>query len=102
MADEEQGADPRRRAVALAYGPEDSAPRVVARGYGELAERIIAAADREGIYVHGAPELVGLLMQVDVDEQIPEKLYLVIAELLVCVGDIQRELGAAERGSPAT
>lgn len=82
----------RRSAVALAYGSGDSAPKVVARGYGELAERIVGAAKREGIYVHGAPELVGLLMQLDLDQQIPEKLYLVIAELLVCVGDIQREL----------
>ncbi|SDN88196.1 flagellar biosynthesis protein [Halomonas shengliensis] len=75
----------RRQAVALAYQGSDDAPRVIAQGYGELAERIIAEAHRQGIHVHDAPELVGLLMQLDLDEQIPPRLYQVIAELLVWV-----------------
>ncbi|MFP4137026.1 MAG: EscU/YscU/HrcU family type III secretion system export apparatus switch protein [Halomonas sp.] len=75
----------RRQAVALAYQGNDDAPRVIAQGYGELAERIIAEAQRQGIYVHDAPELVGLLMQLDLDEQIPPRLYQVIAELLVWI-----------------
>lgn len=61
----------RRQAVALAYHDANDAPRVVAQGYGELAERIIAEAHRQGIHVHDAPELVGLLMQLDLDEAIP-------------------------------
>lgn len=73
----------RRQAVALAYRDGDSAPRVLARGYGELAERIVAEAHRQGIYVHDAPELVGLLMQLDIDERIPVELYHVIAEVLI-------------------
>lgn len=85
----------RRRAVALAYKEGDEAPRVVAKGYGEMAERIIEEAARQGIYVHGAPELVGLLMGLDLDEHIPPSLYQVIAELLVWV----RQL-ADERGPP--
>lgn len=80
---------PRRRAVALGYDADDGAPQVLARGYGDLAERIIAEARRQGIYVHDAPELVGLLMQVDIDQQIPPKLYQVIAELLVWVGGLR-------------
>lgn len=75
----------RRQAVALAYQGSDDAPRVIAQGYGELAERIIAEAKRQGIHVHDAPELVGLLMQLDLDDQIPPRLYQVIAELLVWV-----------------
>ncbi|MCE0731998.1 EscU/YscU/HrcU family type III secretion system export apparatus switch protein [Halomonas sp. G15] len=75
----------RRQAVALAYQGSDDAPRVIAQGYGELAERIIAEARRQGIHVHDAPELVGLLMQLDLDDQIPPRLYQVIAELLVWV-----------------
>jgi flagellar biosynthesis protein len=85
----------RRRAVALAYQDGDDAPRVVAKGYGAIAERIIEEASRQGIYVHGAPELVGLLMDLNLDEQIPPSLYQVIAELLVWV----RQL-ADERGPP--
>ncbi|WP_280549442.1 MULTISPECIES: EscU/YscU/HrcU family type III secretion system export apparatus switch protein [unclassified Halomonas] len=78
----------RRQAVALAYHESDGAPRVVAQGYGELAERIITEARRQGIHVHDAPELVGLLMQLDLDEAIPSRLYQVIAELLVWVYEL--------------
>lgn len=81
----------RRQAVALAYQESDGAPRVVAQGYGELAERIIAEARRQGIHVHDAPELVGLLMQLDLDEAIPSRLYQVIAELLVWVYELSPE-----------
>jgi flagellar biosynthesis protein len=80
----------RRQAVGLAYQPDkEGAPRVIAQGYGELAERIIEEAERQGVYVHNAPELVGLLMQLDLDEAIPPRLYQVIAELLVWVYERQ-------------
>ncbi|NYS61714.1 EscU/YscU/HrcU family type III secretion system export apparatus switch protein [Vreelandella salicampi] len=81
----------RREAVALAYQSDDGAPRVVAKGYGELAERIMAEAQRQGIYVHDAPELVALLMQLDIDEEIPGSLYQVVAELLVWVFELSAE-----------
>ncbi|WP_116474207.1 EscU/YscU/HrcU family type III secretion system export apparatus switch protein [Zobellella maritima] len=81
----------RRRAVALAYGEGDQAPRVVASGYGELAERIIAEARRQQIFVHDAPELVGLLMKLDLDQQIPPALYAVVAELLVWVRELEQD-----------
>jgi flagellar biosynthesis protein len=74
--------DPRRNAVALAYSEGDNAPRVVARGRGLMAEQIIARAHEHGVYVHESPELVSLLMQVDLDQHIPPQLYLAIAELL--------------------
>nr|WP_298376164.1 EscU/YscU/HrcU family type III secretion system export apparatus switch protein [uncultured Halomonas sp.] len=78
----------RRQAVALAYSDDGRAPRVLAKGYGELAERIATEARRQGLYIHDAPELVGLLMQVDLDAQIPPALYQVIAELLAWVAEI--------------
>ncbi|PRY64582.1 flagellar biosynthesis protein [Vreelandella songnenensis] len=78
----------RRQAVALAYRENERAPRVVAKGYGELAERIMAEAQRQGIYVHDAPEIVALLMQLDLDTEIPPRLYQVVAELLVWVFEL--------------
>ena len=59
--------DKRNSAVALTYDKKDSAPRVVAKGYGSLAENIIKTAHEHDLYVHESPELVGLLMQVDLD-----------------------------------
>lgn len=82
--------DPRRHAVALSYREGNTAPRVVAKGYGELAERIIEAAKQHNIFIHDSPELVSLLMQVRLDEQIPETLYQVVAELLAWVIDIDQ------------
>ncbi|WP_192036521.1 EscU/YscU/HrcU family type III secretion system export apparatus switch protein [Halomonas sp. YLGW01] len=78
----------RRRAVALTYRPGNAAPELVAKGYGDLAERIIEAARQEGVFVHDAPALVDLLMTLDIDEAIPVELYRVIAELLVWVREV--------------
>ncbi|GHT84466.1 flagellar biosynthesis protein FlhB [Betaproteobacteria bacterium] len=69
-------------AVALTYTQGDAAPRVVAKGRGLLAQEIIERARQAGVYVHESPELVSLLMQVDLDERIPPQLYVVVAELL--------------------
>jgi len=48
-----------------------------------MAEAIIACAKDAGVYVHESPELVTLLMQVDIDQHIPPDLYRAVAELLV-------------------
>ena len=74
--------DPRTSAVALAYAAGDSAPRVVAKGRGLLAEEILRRAQAAGIPVHASRELVSLLMQVDLDRHIPPELYRAVAELL--------------------
>jgi flagellar biosynthesis protein len=71
-----------KRAVAMAYGAEDGAPRVVAKGGGVSAEAIISLARENGVYVHQSPELVNLLMQVDLDSEIPPELYQAVAEIL--------------------
>ncbi|QID17318.1 hypothetical protein G3580_06460 [Nitrogeniibacter mangrovi] len=72
----------RAEAVALAYSAGDAAPRVVAKGKGLIAREIIERAREAGVYVHESPEMVALLMQVDLDERIPPQLYVAVAELL--------------------
>jgi flagellar biosynthesis protein len=74
--------DSLKTAVALAYSQSDAAPRVVAKGRGLIAEQIIARAREHGVYVHESPELVSLLMQIDLDQRIPPQLYIAVAELL--------------------
>ena len=87
--------DPLRgAAVALSYEEGGKAPRVVAKGYGVTAESIIARAQEAGVYIHNSPALVNLLMQVDMDSQIPPQLYLAVAQLLAWLH--QLEQGAAE------
>ncbi len=82
--------DQRAEAVALSYDPGDGAPRVVAKGRGLIAEEIIERARAAGVYVHESPELLSLLMQVDMDERIPPELYVAVAELLAWLYRLER------------
>jgi flagellar biosynthesis protein len=78
----EQQPKPMQNAVALAYLAGQSAPKIVAKGSGLIAEAIIERAKEHGVFVHESKELVSLLMQVDLDQQIPPALYRAVAELL--------------------
>ncbi len=85
-------------AVAMAYRAGQSAPQVVAKGRGLIAETIIERAKEAGVYVHESPELVALLMQVDLDQHIPPELYIAVAELLAWL--YQLEHGKAAPPAP--
>ena len=80
-----------RRAAALSYKQGYYAPVVVASGKGIMAEAIIACAREAGVYVHESPELVKLLMRVDMDEFIPPELYRAVAEVLVWLYRMEEE-----------
>lgn len=82
------------KAVAVSYEPgKDSAPRVVARGRGLIAERIIDIATEAGVPLYRDPDLVEVLMAVDVDELVPTHLYRAIAEVLAFVYRLNQERG---------
>lgn len=81
---------PLLNAVALAYRSGDVAPKVVAKGRGLIAEEIIARAKEHGVFVHESKELVALLMQVELDGNIPPALYRAVAELLAWLYHIDR------------
>lgn len=78
-----------QQAVALAYEHGDFSPKVVASGRGIVAEQIIQAAMENQIYIHESKELVSLLMQVDLDDYVPEEMYRAIAEILAWVYDLE-------------
>lgn len=78
-----------RQAVALAYQAGSPAPKVVASGKGLIAEQIIALAEQNGVFVHQSKEIVALLMDVELDSEIPPALYRVIAELLAWLYQIE-------------
>ena len=81
---EEQTPDgPRESAAALRYKPpEDDAPRIVAKGEGEVARRIIELAREHDIPIREDPDLVAVLAKLDLDTEIPLGLYRPIAEIL--------------------
>lgn len=68
-------------AIALGYDGKN-APKVVAKGYNQLAEEIIAAAKDAGIMVYEDKQLLAMLDQLSLNEQIPQSLYIIIAELI--------------------
>ncbi|MEO7494521.1 MAG: EscU/YscU/HrcU family type III secretion system export apparatus switch protein [Massilia sp.] len=88
---EPAGAPLRRQqsAVALAYANGDPAPKIVAKGKGLVATQIIERAREAGVFVHESKELVALLMDVDLDREIPPALYRAIAELLAWLYHIE-------------
>jgi flagellar biosynthesis protein len=71
-------------AVALEYDFQ-GAPRVTAKGRGEVAKNILALAREHGVSVEENPVLAEALSQVELDEQIPEALYRAVAEVLTFV-----------------
>jgi flagellar biosynthesis protein len=81
-------------AAALEYDAHrDAAPRVVARGRADVAEKIIALAREHNIPIHSDPGLVQLLGQLEIDEQIPLELYRAVAEILSFVYQANNRYG---------
>lgn len=84
----------RKKAVALRYQPyEESAPRVTAKGAGKTAEKMIRLADEHGIPIQQDASLVSVLSELELNEQIPEELFQVVAEILAFVYRTDKEEG---------
>ncbi|MEJ5377200.1 MAG: EscU/YscU/HrcU family type III secretion system export apparatus switch protein [bacterium] len=74
------------KAVALGYRRGvDPAPRVLAKGRGEIAKKIIQIARANNIPIQEDPCLVGLLAELDLNQEIPPVLYRAVAEVLAFV-----------------
>ena len=85
----------RPMAVALRYDRDAMpAPRVAAKGEGELARRILELAREHDVPVREDPDLLELLAACDLGAEIPGELYHAIAELLALL----HRLNAAEPG----
>ncbi|MGC8854353.1 MAG: EscU/YscU/HrcU family type III secretion system export apparatus switch protein [Halothiobacillaceae bacterium] len=68
-------------AVALHYDG-GGAPRLVAKGGGEVAERILEVAREHGVPLHEDPALARALARLELGEEIPRALYQAVAEVL--------------------
>lgn len=85
---------PERRSVAVALkgsigvpseGCPDSLPKVIASGYGRLAEQILDMAFDKGIKVRQDADLAELLATLDLDTPIPSEAIVAVAEILAKV-----------------
>lgn len=96
--DEAENAAPapvkRRKAAAIRYDHDkDAVPRVVAKGQGIVAERIVELAKEHGVTIHEDPDLVAMLCKLDVDQMIPRNLFLAVAEVMAYVYRINNRIG---------
>ena len=75
-----------KKAAALRYAQsKESAPRVVAKGRGKIAEKIVALAELHQVPLVEDRHLIQMLDALDVDTEIPPELYQAVAEVLVFV-----------------
>lgn len=79
-----------KTAVALAYESGDVAPKILATGKGELAERIIEKGKEENVPFYQDNKLANTLSKLQIGDTIPPELYDVVAEILVFVDDMDR------------
>lgn len=81
-------------AAAIKYTPgEDVAPKIIAIGKGELAEKIIEKAEENKIPVHKDENLAHALAALNIGDQIPQELYGVVAEIMIFVAGVDQKMG---------
>jgi flagellar biosynthesis protein len=84
-----------QKAAALRYEHgRDRAPRVVAKGRGKVAERIVALAREHNVPMVADRNLIQMLDALDVDTEIPVELYRAVAEVLVFVYRLNEKKGS--------
>lgn len=83
-------------AAALKYSPDSAgAPKIVALGKGETAEKMIAAAKGNNVPVYEDAVLAHTLNAMRIGDEIPPGLYEVVAEILVFVSNLDKNYGEA-------
>lgn len=79
-----------KTAVAIAYEPGDRAPKILATGKGQVAEKIIEKAKESDVPLYKDNKLADTLSKLQIGDMIPPELYEVVAEILVFVDDMDR------------
>ena len=93
MAENKHIAGKEKTAVAVAYNPGEVAPKILAVGKGEVAERIIETAKENDVPFYQDNKLAETLSRLQTGDTIPPELYEVVAEILVFVDDMDRMKG---------
>jgi flagellar biosynthesis protein len=83
-----------KHAAALQYSPEtDAAPKVVAVGKGQVAERIIEKAQESNVPLYQDSNLAKTLSSLCIGDEIPPEIYEVVAEILLFIGSVDESYG---------
>ena len=85
--------DESKKAVAIKYNRDkDRAPKVLAKGRNDIAERIIEVAKDNQVPILPDKDLVQVLETLDVNFEIPPELYRAVAEVLVFIYSMNNRL----------
>lgn len=82
-----------KKAVALSYKDEYNAPKVIAKGKGEIAEKILDLGKEKNIEIYEDKKLVEDLIKLDLHEEIPPELYEAVAKIILFVYSLDKEKG---------
>ncbi|MGE5329717.1 MAG: EscU/YscU/HrcU family type III secretion system export apparatus switch protein [Deltaproteobacteria bacterium] len=78
-----------KEAAVLKYSAEnEEAPKIVALGKGDIAEKILEIAKENSVPIYENPELAHTLNAMNIGEEIPPELYEIVAQILVFVSDL--------------
>jgi len=78
------------KAAALKYKRGDaSAPKMVAKGRGKVAEKIVEIAKAHNIPIKEDKDLVEFLSTLDLYQEIPEELYKAVAEIIAFIYELK-------------
>jgi len=81
----------RQKAIAIKYNPDEVAPKILAKGAGVIAEKIMENAQNSNVVIHKDAALAEDLTRLDIGEHIPPELYEVVAQILVFISDLDKE-----------
>lgn len=81
----------RKKAAALKYEYGQSAPKVTAAGMGNIAEKILQEAEKSEVPIVYNEELADMLTKVDIDSEIPQELYEVVAKVIAYIMEVDNK-----------
>lgn len=81
------------KVAAIQYELEDDAPRVIAKGKGFVADKLLEKAKEEDLPIYKDEKLVESLNQLDIGQYIPAELYEVVAEVLLFIDELDQKFG---------
>ncbi len=87
-----------QKVVAIKYNPADIAPKVVAKGAGYVAGRILDRAAQNKIPIYKDAALVKELSKIELGNNIPPELYEVVAQVLIFISDLDKLATYREKG----
>ena len=77
-----------KKAIALSYDYDDTAPKVIAKGSGLVAQNILDSAAKHDVPVYQDEKLAKMLTQIEIGDNIPPELYEIVAQVLVFITDV--------------